>query len=255
MSLAMLLLLAAAGETIAADGVRTVEITAPYGEIVVKAGDSKNVVVDGDASITKTDNRIVISGRGGIEAKVPKSWLVVRSQAGDVRIDGAYERVNVNTASGDVTLDVVGDEIEIRALSGAVKVTGQAKRLRVDAVSGDVDVDVKGLEDIRLQVTNGDIDIRADDLAERIEIESVNGDTKITGGLKKKASVRVRSMSGRIELVRKGGAGLRLEAQAKYGKIRVKGEKRKTDDLVIEDVDGGGADVRLTTFSGRISVD
>ena len=82
-----------------------------------------------------------------------------------------------------------------------------------------------------------------------------NGDTRITGGLKQKASVRVRSMSARIELVREGGAGLRLEAQAKYGKIRVKGEKRKTDDLVIEDVDGGGADVRLTTFSGRISVD
>ncbi len=246
-----------ADQVVPAEGVRTVEIHVANGDVKVEPTDGTDVVVkDGDVHVERSEMRVLIkSRRGGVSVKVPRVWLEVHAHSGDIRVRGAYGRVGVHTASGDVRVDGQTEELEVRSLAGDVYLAGRAKEVRVESVSGDVRADLDGAEIIRLRVTNGDVRVSADTLPKRVEVDSVNGDTAIRGGLTKGGVVRARTMSGRIRFERTGEVGYRVEARARHGRVEIGGKKRESSDAVVEVIGDGGADVRLTAFSGRIEVD
>lgn len=247
-----------ADEVLSAEGVRTVEIHVASGDVKVERHDKDEIVVSrGDRiQIERSDRRLRIkSTNGDVSIRVPKVLIDVNAQSGDVRIRGAYPRIIAHTASGRVSIDGQADEMEVRSLSGDVRLRGRSKEVRVDCVSGDVDSDLDVSDLLSLRVTSGDVRIRADKLAERTEVESVDGDTVVQGGLVPDGVLRARTMSGEVRFKRTNEVGFRLEARARYGSVRVKGKKRASGDSHSEVVGDGSADVRLTAFSGTIDVD
>lgn len=246
-----------ADQVVPADGVRTVEIHVATGDVKVEPSDSSDVIVTrGEVHVDRTDLRVVLkASRGSVSVKVPNVWLDVNAHSGDVTVRGTYGRVGVHTASGDVRVDGQADEIEVKSLAGDVRLTGRAKEVRVDCVSGNGVVDLDGAEIVRVRVTNGDVRVSADTLAKRVEVDSVNGDTDIRGGLSKGGVVRARTMSGRIRFERTNDVGYRVEARARHGRVDLGGKRQKSDEMVVDVVGDGAADVRLTAFSGRIEVE
>lgn len=236
---------------------RAVVLKSTSGRIRVGASPGSSIVVVSDERLVvkRVGHAIHLSsGHDRLEVLVPQTAIEVRSQSGRVDIEGQHDRVEVRTASGRITADIRAGEVELHSLAGSVKVEGHAQRLRAETVSGDISCEVEGLESLRLALTSGDAQVRAARLPLWTEVETVSGDTRLRGGIAKGADIRASSMSGRIILERNNRQGFRLKARARFGSIRVLGKKIKSRSL-LQEVDGGGAEVRLSTFSGRIDIE
>ena len=244
------------GRTVELQGARVVAIESTSGRVRVRPSSNETIAIQNDRrlEIRRQGPRIILaSGSERLEVELPSTVLEIRSQSGRVEVEGRHRRVDIHTASGRIEVDVEAQEIELHSLAGSIEVEGRAERLRAETVSGDINCRLQGLKAARIAVTSGDVDLRARKLPSQIEVETVSGDTEIEGDLVPGADVRARSMSGRITLDRRGRQGFRLKARARFGSIRLGGQRVDVRELLTE-VDGGGADVRFSTFSGRIEV-
>lgn len=122
-------------------------------------------LVDGEARLSWTC-RLWTTCRADVTATVPAGVpLTVRTDFGDVRVDGPAGDLDLRTGSGEVTArGVAGRAAEVRARSGDVS-------LRMASRPFDVDV----------ETSSGDIDIAVPAGAYRIEAETRAGQVSLRG--------------------------------------------------------------------------
>jgi hypothetical protein len=128
--------------------------------------------------VTTTSGSITL--RGDFPAAAP---LRLRTSTGDMELVGAAHTIDVRTASGDARIQVVRplDRFFARTSSGNVTLEGGARETHVDTASGDTYL--AGLSGpVEVVTSTGRITLRWDRL---------DGD----------ASVKVRSTSGKIQLI------------------------------------------------------
>jgi DUF4097 and DUF4098 domain-containing protein YvlB len=197
----------------------------------------------------------------------------VHSVSGDIWAANIGGSTRVETVSGEVTCEDIAGTFEGKSVSGDVKITGAKKGVECHSVSGDVEAyDVIG--DAELHTVSGDA--TASQVQGSIDAESVSGDLELTdvsearvvkvkalsGGVTYVGTINpdgrysMKSHSGNIRLTIPGNSAFDLEAKTFSGdidsdfEITISGKMSKKK--IRGSVNGGGADVDLSTFSGDV---
>ena len=137
------------------------EISAPYGDIKIKASDSAELrcvlkqVKGGGATLDLSDDKIILDGGGStygiaeLTVYLPKSVtiLTVSNNDGDIDIDGVnLNTLTINSVSGDIDLsDITAERGKIKSSAGETEISETAvftKMLEVNQSFGDIEIDV-----------------------------------------------------------------------------------------------------------------
>jgi hypothetical protein len=211
-----------------------------------------------------------------IETKYPKPSIKNLNVTVDYHLlipDQA--EIKTKSVSGDVILQQIGGMVEVDVVSGDIEVTKADKGADCKSVSGDLELQsITG--DAFLKTVSGDITMEK--LIGSIEAESVSGDIELSdvsgarvvkgnalsgtityqGDINPEGRYELKSHSGEIEMILPADAAFDLEASTFSGDIEsdfeivVTGKFNKKK--VQGTVNGGGAAVKLNTFSGDVDL-
>ena len=239
----------------------TIEITEEDGVLRIETQYPKMSTKNLNVSI---DYNLMIPSMAGAD---------VHSVSGDIWVANIGGAAKVETVSGEVTSEDIGGTFKGKSVSGDVKITGAKKGVECHSVSGDVEAyDVVG--DAELHTVSGDA--TASRIEGSIEAESVSGDLELTdvsearvvkakalsgevtyvGTINPDGRYSLKSHSGSIHMTIPGSSAFDLEAKTFSGdidsefEITISGKMSKKK--ISGSVNGGGADVDLSTFSGDV---
>ena len=189
------------------------------------------LLVPGDIApdLTTTSGRIQV--RGDFPNASP---LRLRTSTGDMEFVGAAVSIDVRTASGDAQIEVIRplDRLFARTSSGDVRLVGGAREARVDTASGKIWLD--GLSGaVEVSTSTGKITLRWD----RLEAGR---------------TVRIRSSSGRVQLVLPAGTRPGGTLTTTTGNVRSDFPGEVTEDGGALRLTGDGPIFDVETASGEI---
>jgi len=197
----------------------------------------------------------------------------VHSVSGDIWVANVGGTAKAETVSGEVTCEDIAGIFLGKSVSGDVKIKGAKKGVECHSVSGDVEAsDVVG--DVDLHSVSGEV--TASRVEGSVEAETVSGDMKLTdvsearvvkakalsgeviyvGTINPDGRYSFKSHSGDIRMTIPGSSAFDLEAKTFSGdidsefEITISGKMSKKK--ISGSVNGGGADVELSTFSGDV---
>ncbi len=183
--------------------------------------------------------------------------------------------VEVKSISGDVNLEALGGAVKARVVSGSVVLRKGAAGADLTTVSGDLTLeDVVG--NAYLKTVSGDISVSR--IKGSVEAESVSGGIKMSevsgaagvnaktlsgdvdfqGRLEAGGRYSLKSHSGNVGMVLPGDSAFSFDADTFSGvidsafKIEVSG--KISPRKVHGTINGGGAEVQLSTFSGSVDL-
>jgi len=199
-------------------------------------------------------------GESRIEVSVPIGTEVrASSVSGDVAVRGTAGRVSASTVSGEVEVRDATDAVEFSAVSGDLRGEKLRGRIRSHTVSGDLRLDdVVG--DLRAKSVSGTLTLRG--ALDNLEFESMSGDFEFRGDFRGTGSFEVNTHSGDLRLTLPENLAANLELKTFSGDMRTEfpltlqpGAQvgRRTREMRTT-INGGGARVRLGTFSGDITI-
>jgi len=186
----------------------------------------------------------------------------------------------VSNISGSVDADNVGGLIKLMAVSGNIAVTGSTSNAVLEAVSGNITLrDVAG--DVKASTVSGDIlveraagsltaesvsgKVTARDLAgtNSADVSSSSGNIFLEGGLNPAGSYTLESHSGDITVSVPGSAAFDFTAWTFSGEFfsdfkvatELTGRAKGLRHDIRGQVNGGGSDLTLKSFSGDINLE
>lgn len=183
--------------------------------------------------------------------------LEVESVSADIIAEGpGGETANLVSVSGDIELQASAGRVEIQSVSGDVEYAGLSSRTQMETVSGTIAVSgISG--EVSMQTVSGDISLTTESI-ERGRFEAVSGDLELELGIDGSGRLNVDNMSGDVILNLPADQSLSIAAQTFSGDIRSDfGEAEQTSfgpGSVLEFDSGGGATVKLESFSGDIQI-
>jgi hypothetical protein len=229
----------------------SVEIFAAEAGVIQLTVDSPDA---GDFDIFKAGDRISVRhpsrwkmrGRNSrIVAQVPAGTDVeVNTTSGEVRLIGALGALRVHTASGDID---VGDatRLDVTTASGQLTCGAIGGEANISSVSGDCTIH---RVDGRLDATLTSGDLRVDECGGDITVASTSGDVRVArcGG----SEISVRSISGDVRVGLP--TGIRVEAE-----ISTLSGRASLPEAAPSTISGERRPVRLhlKTISGDIRVE
>jgi DUF4097 and DUF4098 domain-containing protein YvlB len=163
----------------------------------------------------------------------------------DIRADGRFGSLEINTASGDVEVGEVERNAKVRSASGDVQVGPVAGRVDVNTASGDVQVHTAGAGGT-IRSASGDIQIgRA---AQRVTVQTASGDQTIESVAE--GSVDLKSASGDVQVGIKEGSRLHVDARSLSGdtssEVELQGVETATEGPLVE--------LKAVSMSGDIRI-
>lgn len=258
--------------TFAFDRRGTVSLALYQGEIIVTGWNRDEVRVRArsernDVRMDATTSRLSLelvrprSGDSRYEVTVPVGVKVVaRAYQGDISVTGTRGGVELNTQSGDITVEDVTDVIGLTSLSGDITARALAGRVDARTTNGSVTlVDVKG--DVESTSISGDLTLR-NVVARWVRAKSTSGDVTFDGGVDSTGRYELGSHSGSVALVIPAGTGAQVTVATYTGSIDsdfpitlkpgehgIGATKRFTFDI-------GKGDARISaeSFSGDITI-
>jgi DUF4097 and DUF4098 domain-containing protein YvlB len=213
-----------------------------------------------------------------IETKYPKSDRLWKGESLNVSVVyqltiPAGAAVKAKNISGDVMAENIGGAADLGAVSGDVRLKKAAKGADCSTVSGDLEAsDVSG--DVFLKSVSGSI--TASMIRGSVQAESVSGDLTLTevseagtvrakalsggvvyrGSINKAGSYNLKSHSGNIDMSIPADSAFDFEAETFSGGITTDFEIKVLGKVLPKElvgvVNGGGATVKLSSFSGDI---
>jgi hypothetical protein len=198
----------------------------PTGEVTIKGVDGDVVRVrdtEGRAladrfEIGATDGALELVNRGrlGITFAIgDRSWGGGGSASLEIEVP-ATASVSVDGASTDIEASGLVGPKQFRTASGDLSLAGIAGELEIEAVSGDIRVDARGALEMRGRSISGDLRLRAPRMT-RFEMTTTSGDIHLDAELSGKGPFSIKSISGDVTLVGRGG--LQVEAQTITGDL------------------------------------
>ncbi len=181
--------------------------------------------------ITTTSGSIQI--RGDFPKALP---LHLRTSTGDVEMDGAAASFDFHSAAGDAQIKVVRplETLIARTSSGDVSLVGGARTVRVDTASGR----------ISLQNLSGDADVSTSTAKIILSWDR----------LEPGATVRVRSSSGRVQLIVPAGVSPQGTITTTTGSVRSELPGEVIEGGMTLRLSGDGPSFDIETASGEIQL-
>lgn len=255
--------------TVVFDARGTIMVSCPQGAVVVTGSDRNEIRVrarteNGAIRFTSNGTRATLepaSGRGcndgQFEVVVPAGTAVhARSWSGSVSVKGVRGDLETRTHSADVEIRDAR-RIDVESLSGDITIQGVGGESMIQSVSGDVVLGgARG--DVEIETVSGDIDLR-DVIAKRIRTHTTSGDLEFSGQIVPDGRYEYSTHSGEIRLVLPADVGAELSVATFSGGIESDfpitlkagdhGNKRLTFTL-----GSGTARIIAETFSGDITL-
>jgi hypothetical protein len=162
--------------------------------------------------------------------------LHLRSSTGDVDVTGAARSLDFRSSAGDARIEVIRplESITARTASGDVSLTGGAQRARVDTASGR----------IWLENLSGDVEVSTSTAKITLSWDRLEPD----------AMVRVRSSSGRVQLIVPDGVRPRGSLTTTTGSVRSEFPGEVTEGGTTLRLAGDGPVFDVETASGEIQL-
>jgi len=125
-------------------------------------------------------------------------------------------RIAIDTASADVSVTGITGPGRYRTASGDLILQDVAGNLEIEAVSADVRVEATAPIEVSGRTISGDASIRAPRLT-RLELNTTSGDLRLDAELNGKGPFAVKTISGDVTLVSRGG--IQVEGQSVTGDL------------------------------------
>ncbi len=183
-----------------------VRIETVSGDCTIRSGDRNEIKVDVlysvhpedafEADIQERSDEIKIKERWHGRSSGKVTWTITVPKGTDIRF---------STASGDLSIDGIENEIEASTASGDITITNSQGKLEISTASGDVEVfDTTGEFD--LSTASGDV--KAFDVSGEIEISTASGDIRVKNS---RGEFDLSCASGDIEV-----SGITLEDESSF---------------------------------------
>lgn len=218
------------------------------------------------ATVEQNGDEITVEiGTGGKGFGVGPAWISFgRTPSVGVRIrcpEGA--ELDCTTASADVSATGRLGRVEVKSASGDVSIE-DAAGLRVQSASGDVRAGTVDGE-TRLQTVSGDVrlrtvtgaataatvsgDLAIEDARGGLSGKSVSGDVRI--GAIREGEIKLQSISGDVRVAVRPGTRLRIDASSTSGQVS---SELDVKDIPSETPAGAEARLEVKTVSGDIEI-
>lgn len=187
----------------------------------------------------------------------------------------AEASAKVNVTSGSVNLEEIGGAVKVNVMSGNVEVRKANKGVDCETTSGSITVqDIEGdaylntisgtitaeriRGSIKANVTSGQIKLNEVSEARVVEGKVLSGTVKYNGEVRSDGRYTLHAHSGNIEMAIPSDSGFELEARTFSGSINSDFEITISGKISRREISGkvnqGGAFVKLSTFSGNITL-
>ncbi len=163
-------------------GKKMVGISSVSGDVDIKGWDENKIEVSSTGGwlrkIRDEDDTLSIKELSGdLSLRVPtRIDLDLSLVSGDARIEGCEGKIYLKTVSGDIELSRVRGQFTLKSVSGDVQGEGIEGKLEVEAHSGEIGIDFDKVEDIRVKVKTGHVELTIpQDSSLRLELETEKG--------------------------------------------------------------------------------
>lgn len=180
---------------------------------------------------------------GNIKAIKLSQRINLETVNGNIKASGLDGKIKLATVNGNVTdLDSKG-KVTYTAVNGSIESHSVAKKISIENVNGEIELVLKGTEELEVSTVNGNIDaeVKLSDDSE-VNISSVSGNAQLKlGG----------NIGGRYNLSAHAGGRITNELTDD----RVQKEKYGPARHLKFRVDGGSAQVKMTSVSGNLTIE
>lgn len=255
--------------SVAFDARGIVTVTCPQGAVIVTGSDRNEIKVrarteNGAIRFTSNGTRATLepaSGRGcndgHFEITVPVGAHVsARSWSGSVSVRGVRGDLDTRTQSADVDIRDAG-RIDVESLSGDVTIQGVTGESTINTVSGDIQLGgARG--DLEIETVSGDVDLR-DVVTKQIRIHTTSGDVSFAGAILSDGRYEYNTHSGEVRLALPADVGAQLTIGTFSGGIEsdfpitLKADSHDNKRLSFT-LGQGTARIIAETFSGDITL-
>lgn len=163
----------------------------------------------------------------------------------------------------DTRVDVVirlpqGVRLDATTISGDVDARGLAADAEVTTVSGQVVVDGFTGEELQARTVSGDVELR-NIRSRTVNGETVSGNVSYDGPLRRQGIYEFKSLSGRVLVTLPEGSGAELRASTFSGRIRfpevpLSEVNMRRNNRATARIGDGGASLSMESFSGDVEV-
>lgn len=201
-------------------------------------------------------------GSVSVEIDVPVGTRVMVSTAGgDIRIRGTQAEVQANSAGGDIEVVDASERVKVTTAGGDIRVEKSRGRTEIGTSGGDIELyEIVG--PLQIRSVSSDLVLRAVESSD-VRISTTSGDVSYQGLVDPKGTYEITAHSGDVTFAVPEGTGAALSLQTYNGDINsdfrmtlMPGSNlRRTRGQRMEfDIGGGGARIRIETFSGDITI-
>jgi hypothetical protein len=161
--------------------------------------------------------------------------------------------VTVDTASGSVAARGLRGSQRYRTASGDLHLEDASGRIDINAVSGDVFLQLAGSADLGAKTVSGDIQVEGGSLVS-VRAQTTSGDIRLDSPLGGSGSHAIETLSGDVTIV--AVAGLRVEARTVSGDLTSelphRSEGRAGRRVIV--VGDGAAELAFRSVSGDLRI-
>jgi DUF4097 and DUF4098 domain-containing protein YvlB len=215
-----------------------------------------------------------------IETKYPKSGKFWGGDSVDVSVEyklwipekAALKAINV---SGDVLAEAIGGAAALKSVSGGIRLTKAAAGADCTSVSGGVEVadvtgnvflksvsgDVKASRvkgSVEAETVSGEVDLLDVSDAPTVRAKALSGGVRYRGVISKQGNYSLKSHSGDVVLYLPADSAFDFEAETFSGGVEsdfeIKMMGKVSPREMSGSVNGGGAVLKLSSFSGDIKL-
>jgi DUF4097 and DUF4098 domain-containing protein YvlB len=186
-------------------------------------------------------------------------WAALKASniSGDVDVVGPIGPVDLNAISGSIRLKKAAKGADCNAISGDLEVTEVTGDAFLKSVSGDITANlIKG--SVQAESVSGGVQLTEVSDATRVEAKALSGDVVYRGRINPQGTYNMKSHSGEVDLYLPADAAFEFEAETFSGSIETDFEIKvvgKVSPKAMQGVvNGGGATVKVSSFSGDIKL-
>ncbi len=177
------------------------------------------------------------------------------STSGNVTVAGAKNGANAETVSGNVEVVDVENGVYCKTASGNVEAKNVAGNADLNCVSGNITAEnIRG--DVEADTVSGNVKLLDISGADVVKGKTMSGSTIYYGDISSSGRYSLEAHSGRVEMTIPSNSAFDLTASTFSGSIKTEFKVMVSGKLskkkISGSVNGGGADVKLKTFSGNV---